>query len=64
MPGENCSVYGGGTCGRTNGVGMFKLPAAENEEYKKWREKWRNQIVRTRIADKLFKVLINVSCII
>ncbi len=58
MPGENCSVYGCGTCRRTKGIGIFKLPAAKNEEYKKWREDWLGQIVRTRVVDKSFRMQI------
>ena len=26
MPGVNCSVYGCGSCRRTNGIGIFKVP--------------------------------------
>ena len=40
MPGVNCATVGCGTSRRTKGIGIFKLPAAKNDKYKKWREEW------------------------
>jgi hypothetical protein len=55
MPGDNCSVFGCGTCRRTKGIGIWKLPAPRNAEYKKWRQDWLNEITKTRIVDKDFQ---------
>eukprot|EP00794_Sanderia_malayensis_P017183 gene17183-18912_t len=55
MPGDNCAVFGCGTNRRTKGVGIFKLPVAKNEEYKKWRADWLNQITKSRVVDKDFR---------
>jgi len=55
MPGDNCSVFGCGTCRRTKGIGIFKLPSARNAEYKKWREQWLSAITKTRVIDKDFQ---------
>lgn len=59
MPGENCSVFGCGTCRRTKGIGIWKLPAARNAEYKKWREDWLNELTKTRVIDANFQQMIN-----
>lgn len=58
MPGENCSVFGCGSCRRTKGIGIWKLPAAKNDSYKKWRSDWLSAITKTRVMDKSFKELI------
>ena len=55
MPGDNCSVFGCGTCRRTKGIGIWKLPSARNAEYKKWREHWLSEITKTRVIDKDFQ---------
>lgn len=55
MPGDNCSVFGCGTCRRTKGIGIWKLPSARNAEYKKWREEWLSEITKTRVIDKDFQ---------
>ena len=55
MPGENCAVIGCGTCRRTKGVGIWKLPAAKNDAYKKWRDDWLNEITKTREVDREFR---------
>ena len=57
MPGDNCSVVGCGTCRRTKGIGIWKLPAARNEAYRKWRKDWLNELTkyRLRVADKDFQ---------
>ena len=44
--------------GQRVSVYLFKLPVAKNEEYKKWREDWLGQIVRTRVVDKSFRMQI------
>lgn len=59
MPGENCSVFGCGTCRRTKGIGIWKLPAPRNQEYKKWRENWLSQITKTRTFEKDFRKMID-----
>ena len=55
MPGVNCAVVDCGTSRRTKGIGIFKLPAAKNDEYKKWREEWPSEITKTRVIDKAFR---------
>ena len=55
MPGDNCSVVGCGTCRRTKGIGIWKLPAARNEAYRKWRKDWLNELTKYRVADKDFQ---------
>ena len=50
MPGDNCSVFGCGSCRRTKGIGIWKLPSARNAEYKKWREEWLSAITKTRVT--------------
>ena len=55
MPGENCAVIGCGTCRRTKGVGIWKLPSAKNDAYKKWRDDWLNEITKTREVDREFR---------
>ena len=55
MPGDNCSVFGCGSCRRTKGIGIWKLPSARNAEYKKWREEWLSAITKTRVIDEDFK---------
>ena len=59
MPGENCAVWGCGSCRRTKGFGIFKLPAAKDSEHKKWREAWLSEITKTRVKDLEFQRLID-----
>ena len=55
MPGDNCSVFGCGTNRRTKGVGIFEVPVAKNEECKKWRANWLNEITKCRVVDKEYQ---------
>ena len=55
MPGANCATVGCGTSRRTKGIGIFKLPAAKNDKYKKWREGWVSEITKTRVIDNAFR---------
>ena len=55
MPRVNCAIVGCGTSRRTKGIGIFKLPAAKNDKYKKWREEWVSEITKTRVIDKAFR---------
>ena len=48
MPGENCAVFGCGSCRRTKGIGIWKLPLAKDEAHEKWREEWLGEIKKTR----------------
>ena len=48
MPGDNCAVFGCGSCRRTKGIGIWKLPAAKDEAHKKWRDDWLSEITKTR----------------
>ena len=36
--GENCAILGCGSCRRTKGIGIWKLPAPKDEAHKKWRD--------------------------
>ena len=56
MPGKNCSIVGCGSCRRSKGIGIFKLPSAETNE--KWREEWLGEIKKTRVMDANFRQLI------
>ena len=58
MPGENCAVWGCGSCRRTKGIGIWKLPSAKNEGHMKWRNDWLNEITKTRVIDQDFRWLI------
>ena len=58
MPGDNCAVFGCGSCRRTKGLGIWKLPAPKDEAHKKWREDWLAEITKTRESDHNFKVLL------
>ena len=58
MPGENCAVWGCGSCRRTKGIGIWKLPSAKNETHMKWRDDWLNEITKTRVIDQDFRRLI------
>ncbi|KAL9952997.1 hypothetical protein ACROYT_G040339 [Oculina patagonica] len=58
MPGDNCSVFGCGSCRRIKGIGIWKLPATKDEAHKKWREDWLAEITRTRESDHDFKALL------
>ena len=51
MPGDNCAVVGCGSCRRSKGIGIWKLPAPRNEEYKKWRADWLNELTKSRKVD-------------
>ena len=55
MPGDNCAVFGCGTCRRTKGIGIFKLPAPLNAECEKWHKEWLNLLRKTRIINKDFQ---------
>ncbi|KAJ8050297.1 hypothetical protein HOLleu_03441 [Holothuria leucospilota] len=55
MPGDNCAVNGCGTSRRSKGVGIFKLPAAKNQEYMRWHASWLNEITKSRVIDKEFR---------
>ncbi len=55
MPGDNCAVFNCGSCRRTKGIGIFKLPAANNDNKKKLTEELLNEIRKSRVLDKAFK---------
>ncbi|XP_068707882.1 uncharacterized protein [Montipora foliosa] len=55
MPGDNCSVVGCGTCRKTKGIGIWKLPAPRNAAYRKWREDWLHELKKYRVTDKNFQ---------
>ena len=53
MPGDNCCVVGCSSNRREKGLGIFKLPS--KIKHKEWREKWKNELTKTRVLDKNFK---------
>ena len=40
MPGRNCAVFGCGSCRRTKGIGIWKLPLAVDDRHREWCEAW------------------------
>ena len=55
MPGANCSIYGCGTSRRNEGVGIFRLPSAKDDNTKKWRSEILNVISKDRVVNASFK---------
>ena len=55
MPGVNCSVFSCGSCKRTKGMGIWKLPLAKDEAHGKWRDEWLGEIKKTREMDQNFR---------
>ena len=55
MPGANCSVFGCGSCRRTKGIGIWKLPVAKDEAHGTWRDEWLGEIKKTREIDQNFR---------
>ena len=55
MSGDNCFMLGCGTSRRTKGWAIWKLPNAEDEDHKKWREHWLGEISKAREVDRDFK---------
>ena len=45
MPGANCAVFGCGSCRRTKGIGIWKLPVAKDEAHRKWRDEWHERFI-------------------
>ena len=44
MPGVNCSVYGCGSCRRTRGSGIFKVPLPKDDALGRWRDEWLKEL--------------------
>ena len=59
MPGVNCSVHDCGSCRRTKGIGIFKVPLAKDDAHKRWRDEWLGEIKKTREMDQDFRRKIN-----
>ena len=55
MPGVNCSVLGCGSCRRTKGLGIFKLPVAKDDAHRKWRNEWLGELTKAREIDQDFR---------
>ena len=47
----NCAIVSCGNSRRTKGIGIYKLPAAENDKYKMWREEWVSEITKPSVID-------------
>ena len=54
MPGVNSAVIGCGSCRRTKGIVIFKLPSAKDDKHKRWRDEWVGELKETREVDKDF----------
>lgn len=52
MPGVNCSVLGCGSCRRTKGLGIFKLPVAKDDVHRKWGNEWLGELTKAREIDQ------------
>ena len=67
MPGENCSMYGCGTCCRPKykGMGIFQVPEYRegpgNDAHRKWRNDFLKQITASRVVDAPFKYQIKIT---
>ena len=59
MPGVNCSVYDCGSCRRTKGIGIFKVPLAKDDAHRRWCDEWLGEIKKTREMDQDFRRQIN-----
>lgn len=55
MPGENCSIYGCGTCRNQKVHSLFKIPTAKDEYTAKWRSDMLSIITKDRVLDTKFK---------
>ena len=59
MPGVNRAVIGRGSCRRSKGIRIFKLPSVKDDKYKRWRDEWVGVLKKTREVDKDFRRQIN-----
>ena len=55
MPGDNCAVFGCRSSRREKRIGIWKLPAAKDEEHKKWREDCLREITKMQEIDQDFR---------
>ena len=55
MPDRNCAVFGCGSCRRTKGIGIWKLPLAVDEKHREWGEAWLGKLKKTRVIDSDFR---------
>ena len=55
MPGDDCAVFGCGTCRKVKGIGIWKFLAAKDIAHKKWRADWLSEITKTREIDQGFR---------
>lgn len=55
IPGDNCAVFGCGSCRRKKGIGIWKLTVAKDDAHRKWRDAWLKEITRTREIDQEFR---------
>ena len=58
MPGINITVAGCATSRRKRGIVIWKVPAPKNERHKEWRQKWLNEVRKTRSLCAEFKKII------
>ena len=62
MPGVNCALIGCGSCRRTKGIGIFKLPSAKDDKHKRWRDEWVGELKKTREVDQDNSVFLLFLC--
>ena len=55
MPEVNCSVLDCGTCRRSKGLEILKLPAAKDEAHRKWWNEWLGEVTKAREIDQDFR---------
>ena len=55
MPGVNCSVYGCGSCRRTKGIGIFKVPLPKDDAHRRWHDEQLGELKKTREIDQDFR---------
>lgn len=46
MLGDNCVVFGCGSCRRIKGIGIWKLLVVKDDVYRKWWDEWLKEIIR------------------
>ncbi|PFX25403.1 hypothetical protein AWC38_SpisGene9988 [Stylophora pistillata] len=53
--GRNWAIFGCGSCRRTKGISIVKLPSAVDKRHRKWREEWLGEIKKTREMEADFR---------
>ena len=48
MPGENCAIFGCGSCKSIKGLGILKIPSGKDKETMTWRHSCSSYFKRQR----------------